>query len=185
MHCDLFPTRIYVEQNFLEQEEFDKIKLLVKKDKEYLDVPDFAKKVAMHMETICDDLGVDFQSYDSIQVTETWGNVLNKGDGHPVHTHSNHVFSGVFYLTDGNPTIFMDPRPAADCFSLNYKKDVQCFYGARAAAPAVPNTLVIFPSWLGHLVTPNKTEKVRKSISFNIILRGQYGQPNSLQECRI
>ena len=116
MHCDLFPTRIYVEQNFLESEEFDEIKLLVKKDKEYLDVPDFAKKVAMHMETICDDLGVDFQSYDSIQVTETWGNVLNKGDGHPVHTHSNHVFSGVFYLTDGNPTIFMDPRPAETVF---------------------------------------------------------------------
>ena len=30
MHCDLFPTRIYVEQNFLESEEFDEIKLLVK-----------------------------------------------------------------------------------------------------------------------------------------------------------
>ena len=70
-------------------------------------------------------------------------------------------------------------------FCLVQQKDVQCFYGARAAAPAVPNTLVIFPSWLGHLVTPNKTEKVRKSISFNIIFRGQYGQPNSLQECRI
>ena len=160
-------------------------KLLVKKDKEYLDVPDFAKKVAMHMETICDDLGVDFQSYDSIQVTETWGNVLNKGDGHPVHTHSNHVFSGVFYLTDGNPTIFMDPRPAADCFSLNYKQDSEWFYGSRVTAPAVPNTLIIFPSWLGHFVMPNRTEEVRKSISFNIILRGRYGQPGSLQECRI
>ena len=33
MHYDFFPTRIHVEQNFLESEEFDKIKLLVKKDK--------------------------------------------------------------------------------------------------------------------------------------------------------
>ena len=185
IHNDLFPTRIHVAQDFLEEEEFEKIKLLVKEDKKNLDVPEFERKVMMHMGLICDDLGIDLNAYNHVEISETWGNVLRKGEDHPIHTHSNHVFSGVFYLTDGNPTIFMDPRPAADCFSLNYKKDVQCFYGARAAAPAVPNTLVIFPSWLGHLVTPNKTEKVRKSISFNIILRGQYGQPNSLQECRI
>ena len=185
MHYDLFPTRILVAQDFLEQKEFEEIKLLVKEDKKNLDVPDFERKVAMHMGIICDNLGIDLNAYDNVEVTETWGNVLKKGDDHPIHTHSNHVFSGVFYLTDGNPTIFMDPRPAADCFSLNYKEGVQCFYGVRAGAPAKPNTLVIFPSWLGHLVTPNKTEEVRKSISFNIIFRGHYGQPNSLQECRI
>ena len=185
MHYDFFPTRIHVAEKFLEDEEFDKIKLLVKKDKEHIDVPDFARKVAMHMETICNDLGVDFKFYNSIQVTETWGNVLEKGDDHPVHTHSNHVFSGVFYLTDGNPTVFMDPRPAADSFALRYREGAEFFYGSRVSAPAVPNTLVIFPSWLGHLVAPNRTEKVRKSISFNIILRGHYGQPGSLQECRI
>ena len=161
MHCDLFPTRIYVEQNFLEDEEFDKIKLLVKKDKEHIDIPDFAKQVAMHMETICDDLGVDFQSYNSIQVTETWGNVLNKGDDHPVHTHSNHVFSGVFYLTDGNPTVFMDPRPAADCFALRYKQGSEWFYGSRVTAHQ-PNTLVIFPSWLGHLLLLTEQKRLEK-----------------------
>ena len=171
MHYDLFPTRIHAIQNFLEEKEFEEIKLLVKEDKKNLDVPDFERKVAMHMGTVCDNLGIDLNAYDHVEVTETWGNVLEKGDDHPIHTHSNHVFSGVFYLTDGNPTIFMDPRPAADCFSLNYKEGVQCFYGVRAGAPAKPNTLVIFPSWLGHLVTPNKTEEVRKSISFNIIFR--------------
>ena len=185
LHNDIFPTRIHVAQDFLEEEEFEEIKLLVEEDKKHLDVPDFERKVMMHMGIICEDLGIDLNAYDHVEVTETWGNVLKKGEDHPIHTHSNHVFSGVFYLTDGNPTIFMDPRPAADCFSLNYKEDVQCFYGARVATPAVPNTLVIFPSWLGHLVTPNRTEEVRKSISFNIILRGQYGQPNSLQECRL
>jgi uncharacterized protein (TIGR02466 family) len=185
MHYDLFPTRIHAIQNFLEEKEFEEIKLLVKEDKKNLDVPDFESKVEKHVETICYDLGVDLDAYDRVEVTETWGNVLNRGDDHPIHNHSNHIFSGVFYLTDGNPTVFMDPRPAADCFSLRYREGTQCFYEARVAAPAVPNTLVIFPSWLSHLVTPNKTEKVRKSISFNIILRGHYGQPNSLQECRI
>ena len=182
LHHDVFPTRIHVAQDFLEEEEFEKIKLLVKEDKKHLEVPDFERKVMLHMGTICDNLGVDIASYNQVEISETWGNVLMKGEDHPIHTHSNHVFSAVFYLTDGNPTTFLDPRPAADCLSLNYKDNTQCFYGARFVSPAVPNTLVIFPSWLGHFVTPNRTEKVRKSISFNIILRGQYGIDDSRQQ---
>ena len=182
---DIFPTRIHVAKNFLDKEEFDKLEKLVQEDKKHLDIPDFERKVMMHMGLICDDLGIDLNAYNHVEISETWGNVLRKGEDHPIHTHSNHVFSGVFYLTDGNPTIFMDPRPAADCFSLNYKQDSEWFYGSRVTAPAVPNTLIIFPSWLGHFVMPNRTEEVRKSISFNIILRGRYGQPGSLQECRI
>ena len=182
LHNDIFPTRIHVAQDFLEEEEFEKIKLLVEEDKKHLEVPDFERKVMMHMGIICENLGIDLSAYDHVEVTETWGNVLKEGEDHPIHTHSNHVFSGILYLTDGNPTTFMDPRPAADCFSLNYLKDVQCFYGARFVSPAVPNTLVIFPSWMGHFVTPNRTKQDRKSISFNIILRGQYGIPDSLQQ---
>tara|TARA_B100001996_G_scaffold293182_1_gene233348 strand:+ start:5288 stop:5863 length:576 start_codon:yes stop_codon:yes gene_type:complete len=182
LHHDVFPTRIHVAQDFLEEEEFEKIKLLVKEDKKHLEVPDFERKVMLHMGTICDNLGVDIASYNQVEISETWGNVLMEGEDHPIHTHSNHVFSAVFYLTDGNPTTFLDPRPAADCLSLNYKDNTQCFYGSRFVSPAVPNTLVIFPSWLGHFVTPNRTEKVRKSISFNIILRGQYGIDDSRQQ---
>ena len=179
---DVFPTRIHVAQDFLEEKEFQKMKLLVKEDKKRLDVPDFERKVMMHMGIICDNLGVDLASYNHVEISETWGNVLKKYEHHPVHTHSNHVFSGILYLTDGNPTTFLDPRPAADCFSLNYKDNKQCFYGARFVSPAVPNTLVIFPSWLGHFVVPNQTDTVRKSVSFNILLRGTYGIENSLQQ---
>ena len=182
LHNDVFPTRIHVAQDFLEEEEFKEIKLLVKEDKKHLEVPDFERKVMMHMGIICENLGIELNAYDHVEISETWGNVLKKGEDHAIHTHSNHVFSGVFYLTDGNPTTFLDPRPAADCLSLTYKQDAQCFYGSRFVSPAVPNTLIIFPSWLSHFVTPNQTKKVRKSISFNIILRGKYGIPNSLQQ---
>ena len=42
---------------------------------------------------------------------------------------------------------------------------------------------LIFPSWLQHWVT--KTNKTRISISWNILLRGDYGQPNTLQNSHI
>ena len=92
------------------------------------------------------------------------------------------MFSGILYLTEGNPTVFLDPRPAADVLSLNYKEETKCFYGSRSLSPAIPNTLVLFPSWLCHLVFPNPHEEERKSISFNIILRGKYGTDRSLQQ---
>ena len=42
---------------------------------------------------------------------------------------------------------------------------------------------LIFPSWLQHWV--NTTDKTRISISWNILLRGDYGQPNTLQNSHI
>ena len=179
---DVFPTRIHVARDFLDKEEFQKMKLLVKEDKKLLDVPDFERQVIMHMGIICDSLGIDLSSYESVEITDTWGNLLKKGEHHPIHTHSNHVFSGILYLTDGNPTVFLDPRPAADCLSLNYKEADKCFYGSRFVSAAVPNTLLLFPSWLSHFVVPNQTDVVRKSVSFNIMLRGKYGIDHSLQQ---
>ena len=42
---------------------------------------------------------------------------------------------------------------------------------------------VIFPSWLQHWVPPNSAERI--TISWNIILRGEYGEENTLQNAYI
>ena len=36
--------------------------------------------------------------YDSLEMTGMWGNALPKGNAHAPHTHSNHLFSGVYYI---------------------------------------------------------------------------------------
>ena len=41
----------------------------------------------------------------------------------------------------------------------------------------------IFPSWLMHYVPP--TTKNRISLSWNILIRGKYGEPNHLQNAYI
>ena len=41
----------------------------------------------------------------------------------------------------------------------------------------------IFPSWLEHWVPPTKNKRI--SISWNIILRGDYGMPGTLQNANI
>ena len=69
MHYDLFPTRIHAIQNFLEEKEFEEIKLLVKEDKKNLDVPEFERKVMMHMGLICDNLGIDISAYTQVELS--------------------------------------------------------------------------------------------------------------------
>ena len=35
--------------------------------------------------------------YEKFEITEMWANISKQGDDHPVHTHLNNLFSGVFY----------------------------------------------------------------------------------------
>ena len=42
---------------------------------------------------------------------------------------------------------------------------------------------LIFPSWLMHYVPPATSPRI--SISWNVILRGNYGNPNELQNAHI
>ena len=45
------------------------------------------------------------------------------------------------------------------------------------------DTMFMFPSWLMHWVPP--TPVARVSISWNVILRGEYGEENTLQNANI
>ena len=46
-----------------------------------------------------------------------------------------------------------------------------------------PGLGAVFPSWLVHWVTETKDERI--SIAWNIIVRGEYGEPNTLQNAHI
>ena len=49
------------------------------------------------------------------------GKQIKKGDIHPPHTHSNNIFSGVYYLEGGSQIQFFDPRPQASVLHPNLK----------------------------------------------------------------
>ena len=111
-----------------------------------------------------------------------WANKLKTGDIHPPHTHSNNIFSGVYYLEGGSQIQFFDPRPQASVLHPNLKY-TNFDNSGMIGFDAEKGTGLIFPSWLQHWVT--KTNKTRISISWNILLRGDYGQPGTLQNSHI
>ena len=120
------------------------------------------------------------------EITQMWMNSLRPGQAHHIHTHHNTLWSGVFYLNGGDkefPPINFE-NPFYRHFVLSYEKlnEYNC---NNWNVPSKKDKLIIFPSYLRHWVDPNPTDKNRMSISFNIMIRGQYEHESSLQSVKI
>ena len=148
-------------------------------DNLFIDIPKFANSIGIITEKICEDLNY---KYESIEMTGMWANKLIKGEVHPPHTHWNNIFSGVYYLEGGSQIQFFDPRPQASVLQIDVTKVTQS-NASMLAFDSQKGAGLIFPSWLTHWVPV--TDKTRISISWNILLRGDYGQPGTLQNSHI
>ena len=125
--------------------------------------------------------------YESLEFTNMWGNILRYGSIHPPHNHSNNILSGVWFLQttkNSSPLQFFDPRPQASGMFLKNKPN---WYNSNMISFPVSNGLgLIFPSFMWHWVPQMKVRgDERISISWNMIARGDYGNPNTLQNARI
>ena len=137
-----------------------------------------ANKILECSEKILKDGGYEFEK---IEITNMWGNLLNKGSSHAPHTHSNNFLSGVYYLQSGSPIQFFDPRPAATI--LKPRNTPNWDNSGMMQFDSTVDIALFFPSWLMHWVPPTSEERV--SIAWNIIVRGEYGEPHTLQNAYI
>ena len=122
-----------------------------------------------------------------IEITNMWGNILRPQSqrAHAPHTHSNNFLSGVFYLktsTETSPIQFFDPRPQSTVLKPR-KSGFNKLNSDMAQFESETGWGVIFPSWLLHWVPETKEERI--SIAWNAIVRGDYGEPNTLQNAHI
>ena len=129
-------------------------------------------KVLAYSEKILRHSGYEF---DKLEITNMWGNLLNKDGDHSPHTHSNNILSGVYYVdvreTQGD--LYVDNPNTVD---YDWNRDVTIFEDISDNSIATNNwsfvpkegDLYLFPSWAKHGVTPNTTKNNRISISFNL-----------------
>ena len=111
-----------------------------------------------------------------------WSNILKPGEMHKPHTHSNNLLSGVFYVqSDEGANIQMyDPRPQADVLRPQPKKNTK-ENSSIWFFPSITNRMILFPSWLQHLVPINQSKNDRISIAFNFMLKGKIGSEHNYQ----
>lgn len=102
---------------------------------------------------------------------DAWGNINRSGDYNVVHTHPNAMWSGVYYVTPGEPDEsvpysglleLLDPRESA-----NYIQIQNTVLDARTFITNIAGRMILFPSWLKHMVHPFVGKGVRISIAFN------------------
>ena len=116
-------------------------------------------------------------------ISTSWIARVEPGQYSSQHFHKNCFYSGIYYFEDeysskcGN-LIIQSPIQQLKDFNLHptqfneYNSDDWTF---------VPESkrLIFFPSYLSHVVTENKSNRIRHSLAFNIIPIGEYGNGDS------
>jgi uncharacterized protein (TIGR02466 family) len=141
---------------------------------------DFAQKTLMY-------------DYDEWTFSQTWVSWKEPGQQHVPHTHPNSVISGVFfygYGEEGTPAIMFHKNEFQGTGQTIMLKDRQPkkdeplspYAWKTFTVPFQPGLLLLFPSYFRHSVPPNKTQYTRKSVSMNIVPKGEIGDPHSLTQ---
>jgi uncharacterized protein (TIGR02466 family) len=103
---------------------------------------------------------------------DSWANVCRNGNYNVVHTHPNAMWSIVYYVSAGEPDEsiptgglleLLDPRESA-----NYIQVPNTVLDARNFIKNRPGRMVLFPSWVKHMVHPFVGSGVRISIACNV-----------------
>lgn len=115
----------------------------------------------------------------------SWVNRHAKGEHNTLHWHSNAMLSGVYYVdsAEGAGDIVFQKSHLwnnlfHDTVRMSYKETNihntnEFFITPRAG------DIVLFPSHLEHMVTPNITDIPRYSLAFNYFPRGHVGEGTS------
>ena len=102
---------------------------------------------------------------------QAWANVNRTGAFNRTHTHPGSTWSGTYYVDDGGvggdtesttPLNLIDPCQgrAATFFPITVPENVFIF--------PEPGLMVLFPSYIPHMVYPHQGKRPRISIAFNL-----------------
>lgn len=190
-----FPCPIYAVQlnpdDFLQEEEFLKSYHLSNcpptdfkghelktgyKTPGYLDLPK-----AIKLKSTCHTYSKIFMSRilgieGDVKITSSWVNILEKNQNIPIHSHSNNIITGVYYLdVTQNTSITFHKKipcsfsnfeldPADIITNLNSEFSIQ-----KIKVPVKKGMLILYPSNLAHSVDKNEEEQKRWSLAFNAL----------------
>lgn len=110
-------------------------------------------------------------------ITESWFNITKPNHKHHNHKHPNSIVSGVFYLNEA--TIFFHKHFNAT-IEID-KKQFNHFNTDTFFENVDTNQIILFPSELEHSVKTHTGLEDRKSIAFNVFIKGTLGTNSRLK----
>ncbi len=129
--------------------------------------------------------GIDYPLSWTLQ---GWANVNRFGDYHDLHNHPHSYLSGTYYVAvpaqpsretlpgraDRTPgaIAFFDPRAQANMGAIKGDPQIEPEHLVLPRA----GTILLWPSFLHHLVHPNLAREPRVSVSFNVLVKAGEGE---------
>jgi len=110
-----------------------------------------------------------FDSNHEYEIKESWFNISEKTSFQEYHIHKNSIFSAVYYLSSpigSGEFIIQNPNDRLDMLSLEYNQ-VNKFNASYHYYKPIENSLLIFRSYLYHMVKHGTNQKNRVSLSYN------------------
>lgn len=118
---------------------------------------------------VVNEFGKEFGIQDKLFSSLSWFNCYYEKDYQEFHIHPNSIFSAVYFLKAPNGSsnlVFQNPCTSFKMFiapQINYNENSTDLWNI----PANENRLVIFPSYIQHMVPAHKSKDKRTSIAFN------------------
>ena len=106
-------------------------------------------------------------AFGHLRLSRLWANVAPKGSGgqHTKHRHPMSLLSGIIYLTEGEPTKFLDPCSARTGAAIEIPNNA--LFNDLLITPN-PGMMIVFPSYVDHLTMPHYgTEDHRMTLAWN------------------
>ena len=131
-----------------------------------------------------------YKKHLKIYITQSWLNFNPKDSSHHMHFHKNSIFSGVYYFNYCDTMVnFTSPYPNPLTGNITDTHDLEeknIFNTHETSIKDLQDKLIIFPSTILHSVSPNETNNVRVSLSFNTFIEGITStDPNHLQRLNL
>jgi len=148
-------------QNILDEKIFDELRhLILKKAKTYLN-----------------NLG---HVFEGLQFCNSWATKTMPDGFSQFHEHKNSYISGTYYMKKSSCISFKNPMIDKWFFDaeINFDENNIFTYENLNFEPK-EKSIVLFPSFLKHMVSTNETKNNRHSIAFNIIPKGEFGKITS------
>jgi uncharacterized protein (TIGR02466 family) len=111
----------------------------------------------------------DFQVRGDLVIHNGWFIVNKKGDFNKPHKHPPYTFSGVYYLKcdDDSGELIFNNQAEMNNYAVDYT-DFNSSNSKEFYIKPQEGQLYIWPAWIEHYVTPNKSDSERIVYSFNI-----------------
>ena len=143
------------------------------------DLKDIKTFCEYHLKQYMEEIeGID-TDIATLRITQSWLNKNKPNESHYQHVHRNSYLSGVFYFNClPNDSIVFDNRLYGFFNNMVFSKKKTTEWNTNGAVVKVKEgDLILFPSWVPHYVTMNKTKDTERiSLSFNTFPIGELGE---------